>query len=199
MTNKVKPFYIRITDDMTPQMVQDAFDKCVDVGAAPFDCVIDCDARYRYQSEYELNFVCFGVDFDGETYLSDEHERYGRDAQEITLEQLDEWLGIKNEAEWDGEYCLQGQKDWYKYKSTYVASNGDMFAMCLVPHANNGKPFEQYLNIDETEFRTIETPEQKAERERLEGIKEMAQTPKPCGFAIYDICEQLYDAGYRKQ
>lgn len=43
-----------------------------------------------------------------------------------------------------------------------------------------------------------ESPEQKAERERLEAIKEMAKTPKPCGFAIYDICEQLYDAGYRK-
>ncbi|QGZ13240.1 hypothetical protein PP410_gp23 [Vibrio phage NF] len=53
--------------------------------------------------------------------------------------------------------------------------------------------------FDNPKFRKAETPQQRKERERLEEIKEMAQTPKPCGFAIYDICEQLYDAGYRKE
>lgn len=37
-----------------------------------------------------------------------------------------------------------------------------------------------------------------AERKREAAIAEMASTPKPCGHAIYDICTQLYDAGYRK-
>lgn len=37
-----------------------------------------------------------------------------------------------------------------------------------------------------------------AERKREAAIAEMASTPKPCGHAIYDICAQLYDAGYRK-
>ena len=47
-------------------------------------------------------------------------------------------------------------------------------------------------------FRPIRTPEQIAADEREAAIKEMASTPKPCGHAIYDICAQLYDAGFRK-
>lgn len=34
--------------------------------------------------------------------------------------------------------------------------------------------------------------------ERDLAVREMASTPKPCGFSIQSICEQLYDAGYRK-
>ena len=72
------------------------------------------------------------------------------------------------EVEWDG--LIEGGSGWFKYKSTYIASSGDMFAMCLVPNANKGQPFEQYLDVETTKFRKLETPEQKLEREELEAL-----------------------------
>ena len=75
------------------------------------------------------------------------------------------------EVEWDGEYQLEHGKGWYKYKVTYEASNGDMFAMCLVQSANNGNPFEQYLDSTTTKFRALESPEAKKECERIESAK----------------------------
>ena len=75
------------------------------------------------------------------------------------------------EVEWDGEYQLEYGKGWYKYKVTYEASNGDMFAMCLVQSANNGNPFEQYLNSTTTKFRALEAPEDREKREREEAAK----------------------------
>ncbi|QGU87041.1 hypothetical protein [Erwinia sorbitola] len=54
---------------------------------------------------------------------------------------------------------------------------------------------EVSYGLSEVEFRPIRT---EAERRREDAIAEMASTPKPCGYAIYDICAQLYDAGYRK-
>lgn len=41
--------------------------------------------------------------------------------------------------------------------------------------------------IDKPEFRQLRT-------ERDKAIEQMMSTPKPCGFAIQGICEQLYDA-----
>ena len=41
--------------------------------------------------------------------------------------------------------------------------------------------------IDKPEFRPLRT-------ERDKAIEQMMSTPKPCGFAIQGICEQLYDA-----
>lgn len=48
-------------------------------------------------------------------------------------------------------------------------------------------------------FRPIRTAEQVAAEEREKDIREMASIPKPCGHALYNICADLYDAGYRKQ
>ncbi|CAH9015514.1 putative coil containing protein [Vibrio phage 381E49-1] len=90
--------------------------------------------------------------------------------KELTLEDLKPQT---KEVEWDGEYQLEGGSGWFKYKSTYVASNGDMFAMCLVPNANKGLPFEQYLDVATTKFRKPETPEQKLERDELEAAYDL--------------------------
>ena len=65
------------------------------------------------------------------------------------------------EVEWDGEYQLEHGKGWFTYKTTYTASSGDMFALCLVPGAHGDKPFEQYLDSATTKFRSLETPGQR--------------------------------------
>ena len=77
------------------------------------------------------------------------------------------------EVEWDGEYQLEHGNGWFKYKTTYTASSGDMFAMCLVPNVNNGQPFEQYLDLATTKFRPLETQEQRKEREELEAAYDL--------------------------
>lgn len=56
----------------------------------------------------------------------------------------------------------------------------------------------RYHSLVASCFKPIRTHEQIAADEREAAIKNMASTPKPCGHAIYDICAQLYDAGYRK-
>lgn len=75
-------------------------------------------------------------------------------------------------VEWDGEYQLEHGSGWFKYKATYTASNGSMFAMCLVPNANSAQPFEQHLDVATTKFRAIETPEDQKKREELEMVKD---------------------------
>ncbi|AUR86859.1 hypothetical protein NVP1090B_24 [Vibrio phage 1.090.B._10N.286.48.F1] len=89
----------------------------------------------------------------------------------VTRSEIADLKPQTKEVEWYGEYQLEGGSGWFKYKSTYVASSGDMFAMCLVPNANKGQPFEQYLDVNTTKFRKLETPEQKLERERVEAAK----------------------------
>ncbi|AZF88600.1 hypothetical protein [Vibrio phage P23] len=192
MTNKVKPFFIRITDDMTPQMVQDAFDKCVDAGVVANDCIEQAKKKnvgWHYFGSIK-SWKMFGVCERDGTYLSDGENGFEGNPKEITLDQLDEWLGLEVEQEWkNGDSCIFGSSDM---SGVYIAydkyNSGHVIYSC-----------GEYFYVLDGDFQKPETPEQKAERERLEAIKEMAQTPNPCGFAIYDICEQLYDAGYRKQ
>lgn len=105
------------------------------------------------------------------------------------------------DVKWDGEYQLENGSGWFKYKSTYVASNGDMFAMCLAPSANKGQPFEQYLDVETTKFRKLETTEQKLEREELEARKRLIDSSElPNGSrdkvsAILTMVEDVYGSG----
>ena len=102
------------------------------------------------------------------------------------------------EVEWDGEYQLEYGKGWYKYKVTYEASNGDMFAMCLVQSANNGNPFEQYLNSTTTKFRALEAPEDREKREREEErVNEVNAMCLRVTSLKPSQARSLYDAGYR--
>ncbi|QIQ61292.1 hypothetical protein V039C_0014 [Vibrio phage V039C] len=116
--------------------------------------------------------------------------------------------------EWSGEglppvgieCCFTPDNNLWGFASTdtyfgeVLRYEGEHFIFLLSHNKYNMRPCHLIVSrTDKGEFSKPESPEQKAERERDEAIKEMAQTPKPCGFAIYDICEQLYDAGYRKE
>lgn len=227
MTNKVKPFYIRITDDMTPQMVQDAFDKCVSVGARALEAIKETETKIRYQSLYPMHWDYFGVDYDGDTLLSDEITSYSEIAKEITLDQLDEWLGIAEsspkQVEWKNgdecvfdnkvnlefssltlEYLRQKAKVHYRFKNSFgydmLLIEFDDGYCCAVCEECVSKP---------------ETPEQKSERERLEEQDEArknallmldevsdvknANVNIDCTYAIAVTVKAMIELGYRKQ
>lgn len=163
---KVKPFYIRITDDMTPQMVQDAFDKCVDAGADAFECVSGAETRIKYERKVKFGaFSLFGVDRHEDTYFAKSPKAFSLKSKQITLDQLDEWLGLKAEQEWKlGDKCV-------------LAGNEYTFG-CVNPICDQGSVviFDDtgdYHGCCVNELSKPEAPEQKAERERLEAAKEL--------------------------
>lgn len=80
-------------------------------------------------------------------------------------------------CQWDN-----GENDWCDVKIMGI-SDGELWV----------KPLDgsQSFVVCDGDFRPLPGKRDLA-------IKEMASTPKPCGFAIQSICEQLYDAGYRK-
>lgn len=193
MTNKVKPFYIRITDDITPQMVQDAFDKCRELGVKDTEL---CDSL-----DYS-HWVYFGVCGRDGLYYSDYHDNFHGDAQEITLDQLDGWLGLEVKQEWDGKGLPPVGVDCeFKEGSPSGVSEFSDWSKCRVLAYNKPKESSGELQIivrddrgdaaiiyscDEPVFRKPETPEQKAEREKREEAKEMIQ----CLLDNYTKCEE---------
>lgn len=218
MTNKVKPFFIRITDDMTPQMVQDAFDKCVDAGACAGDCVDEAKSEHEYQEPYEFGeYWLFGVADSGSTRFYDAEAWFGSDAQEITLDQLDKWLGLEVEEEWDGEGLAPvGVECEFKENSPSGASTFSDWSKCSILAYNEPNEASSELQIiirddrgdaaiiyscDEPVFRKPETPEQKAERERLEAIGRLVNSSElPNGSsekisAILTMIEDVYGSG----
>lgn len=197
MTNKVKPFYIEITDNMTPQMVQDAFDKCVDAGADAEECIADTNKKHNYQDAYHETFNYFGVSDYNETYLADDHCNYGELAQEITLDQLDKWLWL--EVEWKaGDECV------YKGNGAVVIGWHPSHPVVIIDSDEFGLE-----SCSACELSKPETPEQKVERERLEAIDSMfielnlgeeRELNEDDRESIHwKSCEVAYDAGYRKQ
>ena len=186
MTNKVKPFFIRITDDMTPQMVQDAFDKCVDAGVVANESIDDTKARYKYFIAYLPSFEYFGVNEDFETYLTNDWCNYGAKAQEITLDQLDEWLVFDVEQEWkNGDECeYKDEDDEWSTGGRYVCY--DDFASHHVFYATNMTLYHAASD----QLRKPETQEQKAERERLEAAYDLychAQQNKTLELDSFDV------------
>ncbi|QWX10246.1 hypothetical protein PP411_gp47 [Vibrio phage vB_VpP_BT-1011] len=118
-------------------------------------------------------------------------EKEALDMIDTTSKQVDS-LAKGDVVEWkNGDECQH--KNGVIYTFIGKCDNPKEFDCILMD--SSGNAVLSFVN----ELSKPESPEQKAECERLEAIKEMAQTPKPCGFAIYDICEQLYDAGYRKE
>lgn len=177
MTNKVKPFYIRITDDMTAQMVQDAFDKCVDAGAVANESIDDTKTRHKYFIAYLPSFDYFGVNEDFETYLNNGRCNYGAKTQEITLDQLDEYLGIDGgspkQVEWkNGDECKYLNSPVKHY---FIGANPLLESHCYIV-SDDG--YVNYVNVGD--LSKPETPEQKAERERIEN-----------GKAIYDLMSSI--------
>lgn len=165
MANKVKPFYIRITEDMTPQMVQDAFDKCVDVGVVANDGCKTALSKNRYRSNFDINnYGVFGVRFDYGTYIEVNSSYFGNDAKEITLDQLDEWLGLSDVVEWkNGDECMiRGEK------LIYIGESIEADIHCVQELGSC-----IYRNAHISVIEKPETPEQKAERERLESAYDL--------------------------
>lgn len=192
MTNKVKPFFIRITDDMTPQMVQDAFDKCVDAGATFHSSKMRKIEGKNYPYRYShCNCGVFGVDCENLVSIK-ESEHYFTKAKEITLDQLDEWLGL--DEEWNGEglppvgaECEILFKEYpQKGFGLFIVlayHGGAIWVQYVGPLENNGKCYTAECST--LEFRKPETPEQKAEREKKEEAEEMIQ----CLLDNYTECE----------
>ena len=192
MTNKIKPFYIKITDDMTPQMVQDAFDKCVDAGADAGDCVTGASSNHEYESGYEFNeYKLFGVRDTNSTRFYD----YGRDfagAQEITLDQLDEWLGLEVEQDWkNGDKCMAFCVECIFIGKSHLNDCDSVIMM------NDGTLKHYQTSM----LSKPETPEQKAERELYEAIEEGYNlAPDELDIPINQyVAKLLYQQGYRKQ
>ena len=207
MTNKVKPFFIRITDDMTPQMVQDAFDKCVDAGVSANDCIENATMKncgWRY-SGYIHDWKVFGVIESKGTWLGDDPRFMYSNAQEITLDQLDEWLGLEVKQEWNnGDECVYNGRPNLKCKFVAIHPGNKQ---CAIIWEGGGDINLSCVSIDC--LSKPETPEQKAERERLEAIDSMftelnldeeRELNEDDRESIYwKSCEVAYDAGYRKQ
>lgn len=193
MTNKVRPFYIKITEDMTPQMVQDAFDKCVDAGAIPKERVMGTKTKHSYSKAYSFNFKLFGVNVEKQTLLQDGNYPFGGPDKEITLDQLDEWLGLESKVEWkNGDECI---KDGAKY--IYVSKHPLRDSSSICVHLENGLTYSLFTSS----LSKPETPEQKAERELYEAIEE-AYDLAPDGLDIpinQYVAKLLCQQGYRKQ
>lgn len=177
---KVKPFYIRITDNMTLQMVQDAFDKCRKLGVKDTEL---CDSLVFN------HWVYFGVCGSDGLYYSDYHENFHGDAKEITLDQLDEWLGLEVEQEWNGEglppvgveceYFHEPRGLWVKFVPLLItdieSSPNKVPAIYGEWYHPSDCMWEPDLIdlFDKPKFRKTETPEQKVERERDENGEAM--------------------------
>jgi hypothetical protein len=221
MTNKVKPFYIKITDDMTPQMVQDAFDKCVDAGVAANDCIENAakknDGWYYHGSLFDWKM--FGVCEKDGTCLADDESSLSGNPQEITLDQLDEWLGLEIEQEWDGNGLppVGAECEILDINGDKIIGNGTVYhvdgnkffilskSLKDYPEESTVSMFDGAMNLyvmwvndGDNRFRKPETPEQKAERERDEAIKTIQRDMAFSG-SDYHAAKRLYEKGYRKQ
>lgn len=79
---------------------------------------------------------------------------------------------------------------WTKVKILYISEN-----IVVMRLYSNGNEFSELMS--KCAFSTIKTPEQIAAEERIEKIDEMIKVAKE--FDTYsEVCEALYDAGYRK-
>ncbi len=112
---------------------------------------------------------------------------------------------IANSEEWNGEglppvgiKCWAKDYDneefpWVKVKTLDAITGSREMAVASV--CGNGRYYRLFFAC---EFKRVETPAELAAKAREGAITKMASTPKPCGHAIYNICADLYDAGYRK-
>ncbi len=170
--NTVRPFYIKKTSDITRQQVQDALDKCVSLGAIASErySEVETTIEYDYLITTTSEYLYFGVAANPKveiagTALHDYKEYFGPDAIEITLDQLDEHLGIKQETPWSGEvYPPVGTE-------CEISNCGQAWEVVVIKFI--GKDFcvvmygdEEYCHpISDVKFRPLETSEQKKELE----------------------------------
>lgn len=89
--NKVKPFYIKHNVSMSDFQVATTLDKSVQCGARLFEGV-----HYKNGNINPHWCKYFGVTSEGNTYFSMTPKPYGKHAVEITLDQVDEHLGLED-------------------------------------------------------------------------------------------------------
>ena len=92
MTNKVKPFYIEWTDDITRKQVMEVLDKAVKAGASPVDGLAEAPTDFKYDNPLSENYGYFGVR-NSETFVHDLKAIFS-DSVQITIDQVDEHLGL---------------------------------------------------------------------------------------------------------
>lgn len=141
---------------------------------------------------WELNNEPFGVRFDyrGSRYFVDINLMVEKvdgaglvtDSDARQLEKLlrgEQWEGTGLPPV--GTIC-QMRDDNDKWVDVEIIANHKGFA-----HGWQDSTEDSYYSNNPSEFRPLRT-------ERDKAIEQMMSTPKPCGFAIQGICEQLYDA-----
>lgn len=198
----IKPFYIKMTSDITTQQAQDALDKCVSMGVAAEECFLNVETTIEYKERLNDSYSYFGVtkiDEELFTYLHGNTKLFSPDAIEITLDQLDEHLGIKKETSWNGEgYPPIGiecevsncRNPWVRCLVKFIGTE-----LCVVDHEN----FEQHYHLSSVKFRPLETPGQKKEREELEAAYDLYKTKNEGhqGLYSFDEFQELEDVkGY---
>lgn len=148
----------------------------------------DCNVAEKFISDFK---VYYGTDSNCDQYIESEET-----AEILTREQYEAAIAAQQPV-WNGEGLppvgvlveLMDDSQSQAWGDVTIKYYGDSFAVW----DDHGEEFAN--SLCHVKVRPIRT---EAERERDEAIAEMASTPKPCGHAIYDICAQLYDAGYRK-
>lgn len=211
---KVKPFYIS-TKDLSGRDIAEAIDRCIIQGACAHEGVDSVHDKSNFNG---LMSACawkfFGVNNDGDTTFEDEVYMYGDEAGEITLDELDEWLGIeisksqdKKFQEWNGEGLPP--VEWENGDECVInrkATNGEVLSDIGVYY---GETTSHYwlLGIGPREggiyckskywLSKPETPQQREEREREEEIK-IIQRDMAFSGSDYCAAKRLYEKGYRK-
>lgn len=120
-------------------------------------------------------------------------EREALDMIDTTLEQVNS-LAKDDVVEWKaGDECIYNG-ELYVYQ---CVASWDSEACILSGKSRNSRSLTDAW-IDE--ISKPESPEQKAERERLEAVKEMCEDVGESLYkGAYESMAALYDAGYRKQ
>lgn len=168
---KVKPFYIRITDGMTPQIIQDAIDKCVDAGAVAEECVKNVSMKHRYYTENHIDtWDSFGVNIKGETFFWDvgngtDNGKFGGIQNEITLDQLDEWLGLDKTETPEEKEAFDGMAQ-REISQPRLSDVDSVFSFSY----GERRFILRGIDTDHPQLEVVrhETPQQREERERLE-------------------------------
>lgn len=90
---KFKPFCVKYEDWMTDEQVQEVLDKAVSAGAS-YDTQVESVTGFTLRSFKPYLWGYFGVDEMNETECYDDIESFGKDAVLLTLDQVDDHLGL---------------------------------------------------------------------------------------------------------
>ena len=88
---ELKSFCVK-TEELTYQEAVDMLDRCVELGASPFDGVKYAKMSYHYNSRYSLsNFKFVGINTAMDTFVSNEGYNY---SEVLTKQGMLDYLGL---------------------------------------------------------------------------------------------------------